>query len=177
VNALVTVAALFPALDRLLGLGLRADELTFAHMAARTFVVFLFAIALMRVGEERMLGKNAGFDVMLGVILGSVLSRGINGQAAFYPTLGASLVLVLIHRLVAWASLYSHLVSLFAKGRERVLVRDGRIDQAELRRAMMTKDDLLENLRLHGNVNDFAQVQEARLERNGTVSVVKRKTQ
>src|SRR6266699_2835151 len=102
----VTVASFIPELDRLLGIGLRADELGFSHMALRTLVVFLFGLVLMHVGEERMLGKNAGFDVMLAVILGSVLSRGINGQASFYPTLGASLVLVMLHRLVAWLSLY-----------------------------------------------------------------------
>ena len=174
-NAGCMIATFFPALDRWLGLGLKPDELTFAHMATRTVFVFFFAIVLMRVGEKRMLGKNAGFDIMLGVILGSVLSRGINGQAAFYPTLGVSLVLVLLHRLIAWAGVYSHLVSLFAKGSDRVLVRDGRVDERELKRATMTRDDLLENLRLNGNVNDLAEVQEARLERNGTVSVVKRR--
>lgn len=168
------VAAVVPMWDRWLGLGLKPDELGFGHMAARSLVVFFFAILLTRVGEKRMLGKNSGLDVMLAVILGSVLSRAINGQAAFYPTLGASLVLVLLHRFVAWASLYSHAISLFAKGRDRVLVRDGRVDVRELRRATMTEDDLLENLRLNGNVSSPAEVQEARLERNGTVSVVKK---
>jgi uncharacterized membrane protein YcaP (DUF421 family) len=161
-------------INRALGLSLRADELGFSHMAWRSVVVFVFSFVLMGVSVRRLLGKNAALDVMLVVILGSVLSRAINGQAAFFPTLGASLLLVLLHRLVAWASLRSHVVSLIAKGRDRVLVRDGRIDRAALRDVMMTEDDLAENLRLNGNVTEIAEVKEARLERNGTVSVVKR---
>jgi len=161
-------------IERALGLGLSADALEFHHMAWRALVVFWFSIFLMRVGAKRLLGKNAALDVMLAVILGSVLSRAINGQAAFYPTLGVSLVLVLLHRLVAKLSLHSHLLALFAKGSDRVLIRDGKVDHAELKRALMSFDDLLENLRLNGNVDDLKEVKEARLERNGTISVVKR---
>lgn len=39
---------------------------------------------------------------------------------------------------------------------------------------MMTEDDLAENLRLNGNTNDPRAVKEARLERSGTVSVIKK---
>jgi len=37
----------------------------------------------------------------------------------------------------------------------------------------MTSDDLLDNLRLHGNVGTVSEVKEARLERDGTISIVK----
>ena len=170
------VTTVTPFLDDWLGLQLPADELGFSHMAWRSLVVFLFSVLLMRVGVKRLLGHNAAMDVMLAVILGSVLSRAINGQADFFPTLGAGLVLVLLHRLLAMASLRSHWVSLFAKGRDRVLVRQGQVDREALRHATMTEDDLLENLRLHGNIGSAAEAEEARLERNGTVSVIKRRS-
>ena len=40
--------------------------------------------------------------IVLIVILASVLSRAINGSAGFYATIGASFVLVLLHRIFAW---------------------------------------------------------------------------
>jgi uncharacterized membrane protein YcaP (DUF421 family) len=161
------------ALDRVLGLSLQAHELGIGHMAARALVVFCLGVVLSRLGDRRMLAHNAGFDIMLLVILGSVLSRGINGQAAFFPSLGASVVLVLLHDLLGRLALRFHVVSQWVKGKPEILVRNGDVDQAALRRNKITADDLDENLRLNGNVVGVDDVAEARLERNGSVSVVK----
>mgnify|MGYP001556992334 FL=1 len=38
----------------------------------------------------------------------------------------------------------------------------------------ISPDDLDENLRLNGNVSEIREIKEARLERNGTISVVRR---
>ena len=162
-------------LDSLLGLKLQASDLGFSHMTWRAVIVFCFAVALARVGDRRFLGHSAGFDIMLAVILGSVLSRGINGQAAFFPTLGGSAVLVLLHHVVAKLALHFGWFSEFVKGSPRVLVRDGKVDPREMARSNITPDDLDENLRLNGNGHDLAEVAEARLERNGIISVVKAK--
>jgi uncharacterized membrane protein YcaP (DUF421 family) len=160
-------------IERLLGLNLGPNELDFDHMAWRGVIVFFFAIVLVRLGARRMLAHNAGFDIMVAIILGSVLSRAINGEAAFFPTLGVSALLVLLHHVLATATFHSHWLSQFVKGRAHVLVRDGKVDPGQMCRSKITRDDLDENLRLHGNVSELAQVAEARLERNGSVSVVK----
>ncbi len=160
--------------DRILGLSLQSHDLHFSHMAARALIVFVFAVILARAGDRRMLGHNAGFDIMLLVVLGSVLSRGINGQAAFFPSLGASALLVVLHDLLGRFALRWHWFSKLTKGDPRVLVRDGKKIPAELRRNKITGDDLEENLRLNGNVAGVAETAEARLERNGSISVVRK---
>lgn len=157
-----------------LGLGVDAIELSAPQMATRAVVVFVFAVALTRVADRRMLGHNAGFDIMLLVVLGSVLSRAINGQAAFFPTLVASMVLVGLHHVVATVAFRSHGFSQWLKGRPRTLVRDGRVDDGALAKSKFTREDLDENLRRNAGIDDVAQVAEARLERNGSVSVVKK---
>jgi uncharacterized membrane protein YcaP (DUF421 family) len=161
--------------DRLLGLSLQAGELHFSHMAARAVIVFAFAVMLARLGDRRFLGHSAGFDIMVAIILGSVLSRGINGQAAFFPTLGVSGLLVLLHHLMAKLAFHSHRFSWLIKGSPRSLVRDGKPVDRELRRSSITRHDLDEHLRLQGGVIGTSDVLEARLERNGSVSVVKAK--
>lgn len=161
--------------DRLLGLHVNAERLEFSQMAFRALVVFVFAVFLARIADRRVLGHNAGFDIMLLVVLGSVLSRGINGQAAFFPSLGASLVLIVLHHLTATLALRSHWFSNFVKGGPRVLVRNGKVVQEEMRKSKFTRDDLEENLRLNGGVRSADEVAEARLERNGSVSVLKKK--
>lgn len=159
--------------DSLLGLHAEPANLSWGQMSARAVIVFIWGIIIVRAGDRRLLGRNAGFDMLLVVILGSVLSRGINGQAAFFPTLGVSAVLVCLHHLLAVATLHSDFLSRLVKGRPRTLVKAGAIDPPEMRRARFTRDDLEENLRLNGNVADITQVREARLERDGSVSVVK----
>lgn len=155
-----------------LGLDISPADLSLTQMAARAVVVLLASLLMVRCAGRRFLGRNAGFDVVLAIILGSVVSRAINGQAAFFPTLGAGFVLCLFHRVLAVAGCRSHLMSRLLKGRDHLLIRDGRIDHAALRRAEFSEDDLLENLRLRGNVGSPQEVVEARLERNGQISVV-----
>jgi len=145
-------------------------------MIARGVIVFLAGILFLRLGARRSLARNAGFDVLLSVVLGSVLSRGVNGQAAFWPTLGASAALVALHELLGFASSRVHFISKALKGNARVLVADGQVDRVALRQSLMSHDDLEENLRLNGNVAHPSEVAEARLERSGQISVVKRNT-
>ena len=159
--------------NHLLGLDLDATELAFEQMAWRGFVVFCFAVVIVRLGARRLLAHSAGFDIMVAIVLGSVLSRAINGQAAFLPTLGVSALLVALHHVMATLAFHSHWISERLKGRARILVRDGQINRDEMARSKITDDDLDENLRLHGNVRKLSEVAEARLERNGAVSVVK----
>ena len=160
--------------NELLGLHTPPTELTVVQMSLRALVVVLWGIFIIRIGDGRLLGRNAGFDVLLIVILGSVLSRGINGQAAFFPTLGVSAVLILIHHLLALVASGSDSMSRLLKGSPRVLVRHGKLDRVALKRSRITAEDLEENLRLNGNVAGASEVLEARLERNGVVSVVKK---
>lgn len=159
--------------SRILGLHVQASDLTFVQMATRTLVVFLFGVLIVRLADRRLIGKNAGFDVLLAVILGSVLSRGINGQASFFPTLGASALLILLHHFLAVLACHSSRISGLVKGQAKVVVKNGMIQKQELDRCRISADDLEENLRLNGNVSEMAKVKEARLERNGTISVVK----
>ncbi|HET7537094.1 MAG TPA: YetF domain-containing protein [Candidatus Didemnitutus sp.] len=159
-------------LDACLGLKTKAFDLTFAQMTARLVVVFVYGLVLVRVADRRFLGRNAGFDVLLGIMLGSILSRAVNGQAGFFATLGVSGVLVLLHHLTGTIACRFHRFSKLVKGSPRALVRDGVPDRAAMRDHRISPDDLDENLRISGNVADVARVAEARLERDGVISVV-----
>jgi uncharacterized membrane protein YcaP (DUF421 family) len=56
-----------------------------------------------RLGSKRFLGQTSAFDTIVGIMLGSIMSRAINSSAPFFPTLIAGVVLVghacLAHRL------------------------------------------------------------------------------
>ncbi len=166
--------AVYSALNGLLGLERSGHELQFGHMMARTGVVFVVAVGLTRLGDRRFLTHNAGFDMMVAVVLGSVLSRAINGDARFFPTLAASVLLVLLHHLVAGLAFRSHRISQLVKGEPRLLVRDGVVNEREMQRGKITPEDLEANLRLQGQLSRVEDVAEARLERSGAISVLPR---
>jgi uncharacterized membrane protein YcaP (DUF421 family) len=152
--------------------GAGQDAPSLGQVAARAALVYLAALLMVRWGEKRFMGKSTAFDVILGVILGSVVSRAINGSSEIVPTLGAGAVLVALHWAFASLAFRSDRFGTLVKGRTRVLVRDGQIDWDQMRRSNMSRDDLLGALRGEG-VRDPEKVAEARLERSGEVSVVK----
>jgi len=168
------MASLYQTMVDCLGLEQSGATLTLGQMCARCLVVLLVGLLAGRLADRRAIGANAAFDVMLGVVLGSVLSRGINGQAAFFPTLGVSLFLVLLHRIFARLACTSHTVSWMLKGRASLLIKNGVADEREMRRNDITMDDLIENLRMNGNVTNVSDVREAWFERGGKISVVPR---
>lgn len=166
--------ALAEVFDQLLGLHVEAKDLQFSQMACRAFVVFVAAIVLSRIADRRFMGRSAGYDFMLAIILGSVLSRGVNGQAPFFSTLGASALLIVLHRIVGALAFHSHPISKWLKGRASVLVENGRLNEREMRRYHITYDDLCEYLRINGAMTRVEDVARATLERNGSISVVKK---
>ena len=101
-----------------------------------------------------------------------MLARAVNGTAAFFPTLGGALVLVVLHRALAYWSQRSHALGLLIKGSSDVLIRDGQLDRELAQRRRLSEHDIFEDLRLHGSVNDIADVSLAVFERNGHISVV-----
>jgi uncharacterized membrane protein YcaP (DUF421 family) len=164
-------------LGMLLGLGSDAAGLTFIQISLRGVVVFVAALVIVRCGDRLFLSQKTAFDAVLGFILASMLARAVNGTAAFFPTLGGSFVLVVLHRLLAYWSRRSHAFGFLIKGRSDVIVRDGALDEAAARRNRLSEHDVLEDLRLNGNVAEMREVLLAVLERNGHISVVRRSAQ
>ena len=164
-------------LASLLGLGQEAVGLTFLQISLRGVIVFAATLVIVRCGDRRFLSQKTAFDAVLGFILASMLARAVNGTAAFFPTLGGGFVLVVLHRVLAYWSQRSHVFGLLIKGRSDVIVTDGTLDEAAAQRNRLSEHDVLEDLRLNGNVAGIRDVLVAVLERNGQISVVRRPQQ
>jgi uncharacterized membrane protein YcaP (DUF421 family) len=148
------------------------DELGVRHMVVRAIVVFAIAVTIVRLGEKRFISENTAFDVILGVMLGSVVSRAITGPSPFVPTHCAAFVLVGLHWLLA--ALRSSRFGTLIKGNARVLIRDGSVNWDAMSRSNLSRDGLLGALRLQASLSDWEKVEEARLERNGEINVVRK---
>lgn len=147
------------------------------QMLLRAAVVYFVALVLLRVGKRRFLGRSTPFDILIGIIIGSVVSRAITGNAPFLPTLVAAAGLVFIHWLLAALTFRSRRLGALVKGDSPVLVREGEVQWDAMRRSAITRLDLEEALRTRGHRADPAEVTEARLERSGDISIIKRSQQ
>ena len=156
----------------LLGLGTKPQSLTILQIAMRALLIYLAGFVMLRFGEHRFLGKNTAFDIILGFIFGSLLSRAINGAEPLGATLLAGLVLLTMHWLFAAISLHSDRLQQLITGSPISLVENGEVQQEGLRRSRISKAMLRENLRIQGQLTNPAQVREAYYEPSGNVSVI-----
>lgn len=156
--------------------GIGDDTLTWWQMSVRAVGVFLAALLIVRVGNQRVFGKNTAFDIILGVVFGSILSRAITGNSPFWPTLAAALVLVLLHRGLATLAFHSSgRLGIFLKGKPVVLIKDGEMQYKALKKYSVTENDLKEAVRIHGGSTDISTIETAYLERNGNISIICKK--
>lgn len=166
--------AFWNQLNTILGLGVEPKNLTFLQISLRGIVVFVASLIIIRLGSKRALAQKTAFDAVLLVVLASVLARAINGSAAFFPTLGASFVIVLLHRLVAFMANRWHPLGIAIKGEPHVILRDGRLDHAAMRRNHISDHDFEEDMRLRAKIEDKSTLKIARVERSGDISFIKK---
>ena len=160
--------------NALLGLHVEPKDLSFVQISLRGLFVFIVTIGIIRIGHKRSLSRKTPFDAVLLVILASVLSRAINGSAAFFPTLGGSLVIVAFHRLVGMAACHWHGLGKLIKSEAEVIVRDGQPQRDVMNRNHVSDHDLEEDLRIEGKTDDLSTIRIARIERSGDISFIKK---
>jgi uncharacterized membrane protein YcaP (DUF421 family) len=161
-------------LQWLFGAGQEAKDVDAVQVCFRAVLIYFFGWAILRIGGNRFLGQETAFDIVLGFVLGSVLSRAINGSSTLLLALVSSALLVGVHHLLTWATFKSRRLSQIFSGRPATLILNGEVLQEAMRRHQYSDEDLSETLRLNGRVDDPRKVQEARFERNGKISVVKK---
>lgn len=160
-----------------LGIGMDPKTFNTLQVSLRAIVIYLGGLAILRIGENRFLGKFTAFDIILGFVLGGILSRAINGSGSLFPTLIATILLVSLHFLLAKTAFHSRRFGQAVKGMPEVLVRDGEVVWEGMRRKSLSERDLEEALRLKASLESCEQVKEARFERNGDISVIKKDAQ
>ena len=80
-----------------LGIGLESQQMEFWQMALRAVIVYAVTLAMVRLGKKRFMGKATAFDIILGIMLGSIVSRAITGNEPLVPALAATAALIALH--------------------------------------------------------------------------------
>jgi uncharacterized membrane protein YcaP (DUF421 family) len=146
------------------------QDLNALQMSMRALAVFVLTLTMIRVSGRRSVGQHRAFDACTTVLLGSVLSRAVVGVSPFWPTMAAGAMIVVLHRIIAMASLRWPWFESMISGDKRELVRQGRRDEEEMRKALITGRDLDEAVRKRSG-DERSPVDRAVLERDGQITV------
>ena len=133
-------------------------------------VIFVFGLLLVRGAGRRIFGRWAALDITVAIILGSNLSRAATGNAAMIPTILQSLLLVLLHYLLAQGAARFAWIARLVEGPEILLGRGGRIDERIRKRHGVSQLDLKEALHEKG-IEEVSETASVALETSGKLGV------
>lgn len=159
-------------LQGLLGFGREGGDLTALQIFLRTILIYSFTLAIVRLGSKRFLSQATAFDTVIGIMLGSVMSRAIDGSAPLSLTMLAGTVLVGMHWSMAALALRFGWFGTLVKGNPILLIKDGQIQREGMRSARLSEHDLEQALRMQNDHTDPAKIKTAYLERSGKISVI-----
>lgn len=150
-------------------------SLTTGQFIARAMVVYVFGMIIVRCGKRRLLGRATPIDLILGVMLGALLSGAIIGTVPLSGAGTATTTLVAMHSFSTWLACRSHAIGNLIKGKPVLMVRDGIMQEVAMGASHMSEHDLREEMHISANLDDLSDVESAYLERSGEISIVKKK--
>ena len=138
----------------------------------RTVILYILIIAGVRLMGKRQVGELEPSELVLSLLIADLASvpmqdLGVPLHAGVVPILTLLCLTMILSVLTMKSIPFRALLC----GRPSVVIRDGQIDQNEMRRNRLTVDELLEELRTQ-SFTDPAQVKYAVLETNGRLSVL-----
>jgi uncharacterized membrane protein YcaP (DUF421 family) len=143
------------------------------ELMIRGTLVYLFLFCLFRFVVRRDTGSLSVPDVLVLVVIADAAQNGMSSDYKSVPD-----AFVLIGTIIGWDALLNFLSYRFKLMRRLVLphpicvVKDGVKQQANLRRQLITDEELNQMLRQH-EVENLAQVRRAYLEPDGQITVLK----
>jgi uncharacterized membrane protein YcaP (DUF421 family) len=158
-------------IEQLIGTG---KELTVSQMTVRTILIFLFSLLLIRIAGKRSFGMRMPLDNVLTILLGAILSRAIVGASPFLPILCSAFMLTLLYRIFGGLAFYNKWIGKMVKGSSRVLYKDKKLMEENMKKSMITHHDLMEGVRISSNIDSLDKVDTVYEERNGEISVIKK---
>jgi len=148
------------------------DGLTLLGIVGRSALIYIAIVGAMRLLGTRELGRLNAYDfVLVVVVANSVQNALVGGDNTLVGGLASTATLFAMNRL--YTELLDRVPALQRRlvGEPVVLINDGHVRRAAMRRQGVTTDELLAALREHG-LTDPKAVRLAVLEVDGDISVV-----
>ncbi|RPF55521.1 YetF domain-containing protein [Aquisalibacillus elongatus] len=144
-------------------------------LTARTFGVYIAIFIVFRLMGKREIGELSVMDLVVFILLAEIAIFSVeNTDQSFILLLTPMAVLLTVQIITAYLSLKSNKVRTFLDGNPSIIIKNGNIDEKEMKRQRYNMDDLLVQLRENGII-DLRDVELAILETSGKLSVFEKK--
>lgn len=140
----------------------------------RATVMFAILFALLRLIGKRELGQMTPFELVMLVVVGDLIQQGITHND--FSLTGATLAIATFAFwtvVLGWLVYLSPRAQRVVEGMPRVLVRNGALVEANLRRDRLTRAEIESEMRLAG-IAHLREVAWAILEPEGRISFIRR---
>ena len=143
-------------------------------IALRAAVIFVALYLLVRLMGKRELGQMTPFELIVLVVIGDLIQQGVTqNDFSLTGAIIAISTIALLAMLMSWASYLWPWAERLFEGEPRVVVRDGEVLKANLRRGRLTVREIESEMRLAG-IGRLSDVAWAILEPRGKISFIQR---
>jgi len=144
-------------------------------LSLRSVILFVVSLLLVRIMGKRTIAQLSPFDLILIIILGSAIAIPLEDLkiSLNYGIIPVVVMSILNYLLAIIITKNRNFEKIF-QGTSTVLIKDGEVIVRNLKKERITIADLLILLR-EKNVTDINEVQEATIEPNGKLSILKKK--
>lgn len=140
----------------------------------RAVIIYITVIIAMRIMGKRQIGELKPHELVITVLVSQVASIPLEDNSMplanmFVPIL----IFVSFEIIVSIISMKSLNFRNLIQGRPMFVIKDGKIDEKQMKRLRFTIDDLIDAIR-QKDVFDISTVQDAIIETNGSISVLQK---
>jgi uncharacterized membrane protein YcaP (DUF421 family) len=150
------------------------ENITPLEIAARSAVMFIIALLMIRAAGMRPFAQGESFDRIIVFLIGAILSRGVVGATPFFSTVASMIVIIAIHKILSKLSLYNHWFGEKVKGKSIILFDEGKFVEKHLQKCNLSHHDVEEELHKQCNCDSFSNIKQVYMERTGEISFIKK---
>jgi uncharacterized membrane protein YcaP (DUF421 family) len=149
-------------------------DLTVIQMTARSVLVFVIALILIRISGRRSFGLHSPLDNIITIMLGAVLSRAVVGASPFLSVIAGCTAIVFVHRMFAYGMVHNRRFSKLVTGQKILLFKDGNFIKKDMDKALICEDEILQEVRKTVLTEDLDRIEKIYMEKNGEVNSIKK---
>lgn len=149
-----------------------STTLGYLSIAASSAAIYLFMVIGFRLFGKKELAQLSVPDLIFVLLISNAVQNAMVGaDSSLTGGLVAASTLFIINYAFKWLLYKSARLQKLIQGEPMILIYQGKINDANLRRARLTMNELLESIREHGT-EDIAKVNLAILEVDGNISLM-----
>jgi len=154
--------------------GMFTPARSIVEMVVRATIMYFSIVVLLKLVVKRQTGGVGRTDILVIVLIAEVAGPGFTADYVSVVE-GAVLVATVLFwsYVIEWLTNRSTTFERFFQPPPVFLIRDGRMLPRNMRSELITKDELITQLREEG-IGDIAEVKQACMEPDGMISVIKR---